>query len=132
MAAESIEEPQSTRSWGGSRPGAGRRPRDAAKWIRARGLTPATASELLERADERRIWYRLLNSEDERVVLDAMKFLTSMRDGRPAQRFNITSTSVSLNARDIEAARAIVAEIRGELDQPIASKPSAGGDVQRE
>jgi hypothetical protein len=59
-ADESTEHEQSHRQgWGGKRRGAGRRPRDVEKWIAARGLKPASAAEILERADERRIWYRL-------------------------------------------------------------------------
>ena len=115
-AAESIAQPETSHpAWGGKRAGAGRRPRDAEKWIRARGISPASAAELLERADERRIWYRLLNSQDDRVVLDAVKFLTSMRDGKPAQRINVTSTQLQLNANDLDRARAIVREIRDKL-----------------
>jgi len=84
---ESRAQAQPLRSgWGGKRRGAGRRPRDVEKWMAARGLKPASAAEILERADERRIWYRLLNSEDESVVMRAMMCLTDRRDGRPAQQ----------------------------------------------
>src|SRR5713101_5295192 len=84
-SAESSEQQQQPphRGWGGRRRGAGRRPRDVDKWIAARGLKPAGAAEILERADERRIWYRLLHSDDESVVLRAVVYLTDRRDGRP-------------------------------------------------
>jgi hypothetical protein len=49
---ETIVESRERRGWGGKPPGASRRPREAEKWVRARGLSPATAAELLERADE--------------------------------------------------------------------------------
>jgi hypothetical protein len=95
------------------------------KWVRARGLKPATAAEILERADERRLWYRLLRSDDDRIVLDAMKFLVSMRDGRPAQQINVTSVGVTVTADDIERARAIARELAG----PTLSLPApAMGD----
>jgi hypothetical protein len=116
-SAESREQHSRNRGWGGKRAGAGRRPREADKWIRARGLSPATAAELLERSDERRIWYRLLNSTDDSIVLRAAMYLTDRRDGRPAQQINLTSTNLTIDARDIERARAIVREMQGE---PIA------------
>jgi hypothetical protein len=74
----------------------------------------ALAAEMVLRhvVDESRVWQRVFNSEDDRIVLDAMKFLVSMRDGRPAQRINVTSTQLTLNASELDRARAIVAEIR--------------------
>jgi hypothetical protein len=112
--AESREQQLSTHSgWGGRRAGAGRRPRDVDRWMRARGLKPAGAAEILERADERRIWHRLLRSQDDRIVLDAMKFLVSMRDGRPAQQINVTSMSVSVTAQEIAEARTVAQELMG-------------------
>lgn len=48
------------------------------------------------------------------MVLRAMMFLVSMRDGRAAQQINITSQSLNISAHDISEARAIVAELRGE------------------
>jgi hypothetical protein len=57
-------------------------------------------------------------------VLDAMKFLTSMRDGRPAQQINLTAANITLTADDVARARAIVREIRGELStSPFAVDP---------
>jgi hypothetical protein len=107
--AESREQPH--RGWGGSRPGAGRRPRDLDKWIAARGLKPATAAEILERADERRIWYKLLHSEDEGVVLRTITYLTDRRDGRSAQQINITGAVAHFSPAEIERARAVVREL---------------------
>jgi hypothetical protein len=93
-----------------------------AEHFSARGINPLTAYEILARvADERRTWKRILTSEDDRVVLQAMMFLTSMRDGKPAQQINVTSTSITLKAEDIARARAIVAEIRGE----VSARPPA-------
>jgi hypothetical protein len=106
------------RGWGGRRPGAGRRPRDVEKWIAARGLKPATAAEILERADERRIWYRLLNSEDEGVVLRTITYLTDRRDGRAAQQINITGAVAHFTPAEIERARAVVRELAPA--QPLA------------
>ncbi len=124
--AESREQQHS--GWGGMRPGAGRRPREAEKWIKARGLSPATAAELLERADERRIWYRLLNSQDDSVTLRAITYLTDRRDGRPAQQINVTSTNTTFTVDDFERARSIVREIRqsqAPFALPAPSDPTA-------
>src|SRR5882724_3464665 len=113
-AAESTEHEQLHRpNWGGRRRGAGRRPRDIDKWIAARGLKPASAAEILERADERRIWYRLLHSDDDGIVLRTAMYLTDRRDGRPAQQINVTSLGMTITADDIAKARVIVAEITG-------------------
>ena len=121
-SAESRAEQPRRPGWGGKRPGAGRRPRDADKWIRARGLSPATAAEILDRSDERRIWYRLLNSDDEGVVLRAITYLTDRRDGRPAQQINITGAVAHVTPEEIERARAVVREIVDE-PQPTLSAP---------
>ena len=102
------------RGWGGRRPGAGRRPRDLDKWIAARGLKPATAAEILERGDERAIWYRLLHSPDDGIVLRAVTYLTDRRDGRAAQQINVTSQSLTITADDVAKARAIVRELAGD------------------
>jgi hypothetical protein len=113
-AAESTEhEHMHAQGWGGRRRGAGRRPRDVDKWIAARGLKPASAAEILERADERRIWYRLLHSDDDAIVLRTAMYLTDRRDGRPAQQINVTSLGVTITADEIAKARSVVAEITG-------------------
>jgi len=109
---------------GGARQGAGRKSleyyiRNDAKYLSGRGINPLLASEILARVvDERKLWQRILGSQDDRVVLDALKFLVQMRDGRPAQQINMTSTSISLSASDLERARAIVAEIRSSSHEP--------------
>jgi hypothetical protein len=114
-SVESSEQGQSRLpGWGGKRLGAGRRPRDVDKWIRARGLSPATAAEILERADERRVWYRLLHSEDEAIALRALMYLTDRRDGRPAQQINVTQVGMSFSAEEIARAREVVRELVGE------------------
>jgi hypothetical protein len=108
-------------NWGGKRRGAGRRPRDIDKWIIARGLKPATAAELLDRADERRIWYRLLNSDDDAIALRALMYLTDRRDGRPAQQINITGAVAHFTPEEIERARAVARELVGTSPkQPLA------------
>ncbi len=107
-------------SRGGARKGAGRpvgsrNPRNDERWLRARGINPVHAAEVLARVgSELARWDRLLNSEDDRVVLAAMQFLVSMRDGRPAQQINMTSLNLSVSADDVESARAIVRELRGD------------------
>lgn len=96
---------------GGPRRGAGRPKRDLAVWMEARGVHPATAAEILSNANERALWHRLLTSPDDRVCLESVKFLTVMRDGKPAQRIHVTSTNVTVSVDEIAAARRVIAEI---------------------
>jgi hypothetical protein len=117
-------------AWGGKRRGAGRRPRDLEKWIAARGLKPATAAEILERADERRIWYRLLNSEDEAIALRALMYLTDRRDGRASQQINITGAVAHFAPEQIDRARAIVRELVGGSPQQPLTLPATGDSSQ--
>jgi predicted transcriptional regulator len=93
------------------------------KWFSARGLKPATAAEILERADERRIWYRLLHSEDEAIALRTVMYLTDRRDGRAAQQINVTSLGLTVSADDVAEARAIVRELRGDDVPTSIRKP---------
>jgi hypothetical protein len=124
-AAQSREQaPESHPGWGGKRPGAGRRPRDIDKWIAARGLKPASAAEILDRADERRIWHRLLHSEDENVVLRTIMYLTDRRDGRSAQQINITQVGFQFSAEDIAKARAVVREISAGTPRVLEAVPA--------
>jgi hypothetical protein len=120
----SLESGQQTQSgWGGKRRGAGRRPRDLDKWIAARGLKPATAAEILDRADERRIWHRLLHSEDENVVLRTIVYLTDRRDGRPTQQLNITGAVAHFTPDEIARARAVVQELSLGAPQALNAAP---------
>lgn len=103
---------------GGSRRGAGRPSVGSDKYrsekqrfLEARGISPATAAEILDTHNERAIWKRILTCKDVRVQLDAVKFLTMMRDGKPAQRISLTATTVNMTAEDIARARVIVGEI---------------------
>lgn len=101
------------------------------RFWQARGLNPLHASEILARAtDEMSTWKRILAEDDPRVVLQAMMFLVSMRDGKPAQQINVTSQSLNVTVDDIAKARAIVAELRGSTKPmlgayvPMPSEPS--------
>ena len=47
-------------------------------------------------------------------MLRALMYLTDRRDGKPAQQINVTSQSLTFNVSDIDRAKAIVREIRGE------------------
>jgi hypothetical protein len=94
----------------------------------ARGINPLHASEVLARAtDEMRTWKRLLADDDPRVVLQAMMFLVSMRDGKPAQQINVTSQNLTVSVDDIAKARAIVAELRG-----ASALTLTGADVRQQ
>lgn len=63
-------------------------------------------------------------SDDERVSYQSLVFLVSMRDGRPAQQINVTTQNVTFSTDDIERARAIVREIRGDMSQRVSEQPS--------
>ena len=114
MPENQINSSLNTGKHGGARRGAGRK--HSERWLEARGLAPMTASEVIALHGERRMWHRLLNSDDDRIVLQAWLALVSWRDGKPAQRINITSTNLTLNASELDKARAIVAEIRSNLN----------------
>lgn len=78
------------------------------------------AAEILSLVvNERQIWQRILNSQDDRVVLQAMMFLMSMRDGKPSQQINVTSTQIHIDASQLERARELAREIRGELSPTL-------------
>jgi hypothetical protein len=115
---ESSENQTAQGRRGGARQGAGRKRMNYdARTLSARfaGYTPMHAGVILSQCcDERKVWTRILTSEDDRCVLAAMQFLVSMRDGRPAQQINLTSFNLSVSAEDIASARAIVRELRGE------------------
>ena|SRR5437879_6545983 len=64
---------------GGQRIGAGREPGARALVTRSKG------EAILATVNEEQIWRRLLRSRNARIVLDAMKYLTDRRDGRPVQ-----------------------------------------------
>lgn len=68
---------------GGKRPGSGRKAKNP-KTILAR-IDKVTAAMILAQIDENQIWLRHINSENARISLDALKFLTLMRDGKPKQ-----------------------------------------------
>lgn len=102
---------------GGARIGAGRpsilrRVQQRHSSYREAALYAADVLSLV--VDESRAWQRVFKSEDDRVVLDALKFLVSMRDGRPAQQIHVTSSNFTFSTSDVEKARAVVAEIRGD------------------
>lgn len=124
---QSINQPKSK---GGARAGAGRKRLDIdSRWIEARGLRPASAAEILQWADERKLWRRILTSDDDRIVLDATKFLVMMRDGKPAQQINVTSTNVNMSVDEIARARSIVREIVGSEYRPTPILTGANIDV---
>jgi hypothetical protein len=71
-----------------------------------------------------------LNSTDDAIVLKALMFLVSMRDGRPAQSIQVTSQSINITADSLQKAKDIIAEIRGtpSLGGHVDSKQMANGD----
>lgn len=72
-----------------------------------------SAAQVLASFDERKLWRRLLSSEDDRVVLDAVKFLVVMRDGKPVQQINVATTNLNISVADIAKARALAQQLIG-------------------
>lgn len=106
-----------------------------AKHYAARGINPLMAGEIIARAtSELKTWKRLLSSPDDRIVLQALMFLTTMRDGKPSQSINISQQTISVQLKDIESARAIIREIRSGLSNPpqamLAESNTSQDDIQ--
>lgn len=122
------------KSRGGARAGAGRpkmSPIQRDRWMRARGISPLMAAEILAKVvDERATWQRIFKCDDERVILQAMMFLVSMRDGKPAQQINVTSQNVTVTVDDVAKARAIVRELMSpSRPQPVLEAYDDAGHV---
>lgn len=64
---------------GGRRPGAGRKLKALVQVHKVRAV------EILASIDEKAVWRSLARSKDERIRLEAMKYLTDRRDGRAYQ-----------------------------------------------
>jgi hypothetical protein len=74
---------------GGKRPGAGRKPKVVTDADRA------FYGGILDKKREQEIWGKLLNSEDEAIVIKAIIYLTDKRDGKPAQAIEMTGEGSS-------------------------------------
>jgi hypothetical protein len=112
---------------GGKRAGAGRKPMDMdARFLAARAnVTPIHARAVLSQLiDEREVWRKIFASDDERVLLNAMTFLVSMRDGRPAQSIQVTSMNVTFTADDIARAKSVARELSAQFDDADKSVPT--------
>lgn len=48
-------------------------------------IRKVVAEQILDSVDELGLWQDLLMSEDERIRLEALKYLTNRRDGQPPQ-----------------------------------------------
>src|SRR5713226_5559061 len=76
-----MPEPKQTNfSWGGKRTGAGRKPGKVQKVVRR-----YTAEDILDAIDEIVEWKPLLQSENEKIKLTALIYLTDRRDGKARQ-----------------------------------------------
>jgi hypothetical protein len=116
---------------GGARPGAGRRKTALSRTIKP--LTRKTAEEILAQRDEQGEWNQLLDATtvvsvrvvggedgereqltlpDHRVRLDALKYLTDRRDGKPRQNIDLKdereATRVLLHAPDRQPATSTI------------------------
>jgi hypothetical protein len=97
---------------GGSRPGAGRKPNYAKRLTK-----PVTAALILANRDEIQAWNELLDAErkspvisgkevidwnvepDFRIRIEALKYLTDRRDGKPKQQVDFNDISRALSGK---------------------------------
>lgn len=84
---------------GGKRTGAGRKPGARAFVMRSK------AEAILATVNEEVIWQRLLRCRNARIVLDAMKYLTDRRDGKPVQAVGLDVGPCAGLAEALAAAR---------------------------
>jgi hypothetical protein len=89
MALNKAEnQPESKTVKGGKRAGAGRKP-STLKGI-ARKLPKETAELLLAEIKAESKWKKLASSDDERIVLDTLKYLTDRAHGKATQAMEVT------------------------------------------
>jgi hypothetical protein len=74
---------------GGKRPGAGRKPSTLSGI--AKRLPAETAELLLSEIKAHSKWLALANSDDERIVLEAMKYLTDRAYGKARQSIDASA-----------------------------------------
>jgi len=74
---------------GGRIPGAGRKP--GCKTLVKR----AEAADILGSIDEMALWQKLLKSKSEKIVLDAIKYLTDRRDGKAVEAVKLSGDNAS-------------------------------------
>lgn len=75
---------------GGSRPGAGR------KTNKVKALAAGFVAEYFDLKEQEKLWKSMLKSDDEKIRLDAGKYLTDRLYGKPAQAVDMTSKGESL------------------------------------
>ena len=68
-------------------------------------VTKTTAAIILEGIDEERLWHSFLKSENEGVALEAAKYLTDRRDGKPRQTMDVDNPHLRSLAERLAAAR---------------------------
>lgn len=93
-----------------------------------------TARRVLDAIHAEETWVRLItNLEREKeyhALIETMKFLTSMRDGRPAQQININSRTITISADTIAHARSVVQSLRYDIESETTTPllPDGNGD----
>lgn len=69
---------------------------------------------------------RLEQEKDYSKVWEAIQFLLQMRDGRPAQRINLTAMTMAVSPEDIAGVKAIVRELRPLPITNSSTEPNVG------
>jgi hypothetical protein len=110
---------------GGKRAGAGAKPKLSTQLMKcARALKKATAGEILAEIDEIQAWKRHLQCEDNRVSLEALKYLTDKRDGRAVQTVINDNRATDSSERLAE----ILAAATEKAHREPAELPEVGSD----
>ena len=80
---------------GGARPGAGRKSKPMIT------IRKVMAEEILSAVDEVELWRQLVASEDLRIRLDSLKYLTDRRGGKASQYVSADVSQVMFKLRHI-------------------------------
>lgn len=135
-----LAETQTVSRRGGKRPGAGRKPgaqgpsatKMYVRQLLDRPLPNVRAHNVLDLVNEAQLWARLLGSDDERVVMNSLMYLTDRRDGKPTQNINMQSINVNISAEQIARARQLASEIACELAGEQSVRRLQPGEHQHE
>ena len=95
---------------GGRRPGSGRKVKRIKSLVKR--CDKVTAAMILAAVDEQSKWLKFIDSDDERIALDAMKFLTQMRDGRPKQAVDMNDARQRLESLTTRSDEELIARSR--------------------
>ncbi len=126
------EETRAVAQWGGKRPGAGRkrgrgRVNNYVRQLLDSPLPKMRSHNVLDLVNEAELWARLLTSEDERVAMSSLMYLTDRRDGKPTQNIQVASLNLNVTPEQLDRARAIAREIAESMRVPMLGQGERDG-----